>query len=42
VDTNATYVCLGLNDSEKIAQELADGAEYVRWTDPDHDLFAKR
>ncbi|RAR05704.1 class I glutamine amidotransferase-like protein [Stemphylium lycopersici] len=39
---DATYAFVALNYSEKIAQELADGAEYVRWTDPDHDPFAKR
>jgi transcriptional regulator GlxA family with amidase domain len=39
---DATYAFVGLNYGEKIAQELADSAEYVRWTDPDHDPFAKR
>ncbi|USP76821.1 hypothetical protein yc1106_04095 [Curvularia clavata] len=39
---DATYAFVGLNYGEQIAQELADSAEYVRWTDPDHDPFAKR
>ena len=39
---DATYAFVGLNYGETIAQELADSAEYVRWTDPDHDPFAKR
>jgi transcriptional regulator GlxA family with amidase domain len=39
---DATYAFVGLNYGEKIAQELADSAEYVRWTDADHDPFAKR
>ncbi|KAF2849006.1 DJ-1/PfpI family protein [Plenodomus tracheiphilus IPT5] len=39
---DATYAFVSLNYGEKIAQELADSAEYVRWTDADHDPFAKR
>jgi transcriptional regulator GlxA family with amidase domain len=39
---DATYAFVGLNYGEEIAQELADSAEYVRWTDADHDPFAKR
>lgn len=39
---DATYAFVGLNYGEVIAHELADSAEYVRWTDPDHDPFAKR
>ncbi|EOA92115.1 uncharacterized protein SETTUDRAFT_83188, partial [Exserohilum turcica Et28A] len=39
---DATYAFVGLNYGEKIAQELADCAEYVRWMDPDHDPFAER
>jgi transcriptional regulator GlxA family with amidase domain len=39
---DATYAFVSLNYGEEIAQELADSAEYVRWTDPDHDPFAKR
>ncbi|KAH7357628.1 class I glutamine amidotransferase-like protein, partial [Pyrenochaeta sp. MPI-SDFR-AT-0127] len=39
---DATYAFVSINYGEKIAQELADSAEYVRWTDADHDPFAKR
>ncbi|OAK99647.1 class I glutamine amidotransferase-like protein [Phaeosphaeriaceae sp. SRC1lsM3a] len=39
---DATYAFVADNYGETIAQELADSAEYVRWTDPDHDPFAKR
>lgn len=39
---DATYAFVAENYGENIAQELADSAEYVRWTDPDHDPFAKR
>lgn len=39
---DATYAFVSANYGENIAQELADSAEYVRWTDPDHDPFAKR
>ncbi|KAF2127204.1 class I glutamine amidotransferase-like protein, partial [Dothidotthia symphoricarpi CBS 119687] len=39
---DATYAFVSIHYGEKIAQELADSAEYVRWTDPDHDPFAKR
>lgn len=39
---DATYAFVAQNYGEHIAQELADSAEYVRWTDPDHDPFAKR
>ncbi|KAF1834966.1 class I glutamine amidotransferase-like protein [Decorospora gaudefroyi] len=39
---DATYAFVGFNYGEEIAQELADSAEYVRWTDPHHDPFAKR
>ncbi|KAF1940210.1 class I glutamine amidotransferase-like protein [Clathrospora elynae] len=39
---DATYAFVSMNYGEDIAQELADTAEYVRWTDPDHDPFAKR
>jgi transcriptional regulator GlxA family with amidase domain len=39
---DATYAFVSDNYGEDIAQELADSAEYVRWTDPDHDPFAKR
>ena len=39
---DATYAFVSDNYGETIAQELADSAEYVRWTDPDHDPFAKR
>lgn len=39
---DATYAFVSMNYGEKIAQELADSAEYVRWTDADHDPFAKR
>jgi transcriptional regulator GlxA family with amidase domain len=39
---DATYAFVSDNYGENIAQELADSAEYVRWTDADHDPFAKR
>jgi transcriptional regulator GlxA family with amidase domain len=39
---DATYAFVADNYGETIAQELADSAEYVRWTDADHDPFAKR
>lgn len=39
---DATYAFIALNYGEEIAQELADSAEYVRWTDADHDPFASR
>jgi transcriptional regulator GlxA family with amidase domain len=39
---DATYAFVSDNYGETIAQELSDSAEYVRWTDPDHDPFAKR
>lgn len=39
---DATYAFVARNYGEKVAQELADSAEYVRWMDPDHDPFAKR
>ncbi|KAG9186407.1 hypothetical protein G6011_02963 [Alternaria panax] len=39
---DATYAFVAMNYGETIAQELADSAEYMRWTDPDHDPFAKR
>ena len=39
---DATYAFVSDNYGENIAQELADSAEYVRWTDPDHDPFAER
>lgn len=39
---DATYAFVSENYGETIAQELSDSAEYVRWTDPDHDPFAKR
>jgi transcriptional regulator GlxA family with amidase domain len=39
---DATYAFVSLNYGEKIAQELADSAEYVRWTDADHDPFAEK
>jgi transcriptional regulator GlxA family with amidase domain len=39
---DATYAFVSDNYGEDIAQELADSAEYVRWTDRDHDPFAKR
>jgi transcriptional regulator GlxA family with amidase domain len=39
---DATYAFVSDNYGETIAQELADSAEYVRWTDADHDPFAKR
>jgi putative intracellular protease/amidase len=39
---DATYAFVADNYGENIAQELADSAEYVRWTDADHDPFAKR
>lgn len=39
---DATYAFVSANYGEKIAQDLADSAEYVRWTDADHDPFAKR
>jgi transcriptional regulator GlxA family with amidase domain len=39
---DATYAFVSDNYGETVAQELADSAEYVRWTDPDHDPFAKR
>lgn len=38
---DATYAFVSLNYGEKVAQELADSAEYVRWTDGDYDPFAK-
>ena len=39
---DATYAFVADNYGEDIAQELADSAEYVRWTDANHDPFAKR
>jgi transcriptional regulator GlxA family with amidase domain len=39
---DATYAFVSMNYGEKIAQDLSDSAEYVRWTDPDHDPFAER
>ncbi|CAO2658544.1 Nn.00g062670.m01.CDS01 [Neocucurbitaria sp. VM-36] len=39
---DATYAFVSMNYGEGIAQELADSAEYVRWTDQDNDPFAKR
>lgn len=39
---DATYAFVSDNYGETIAQELADSAEYVRWTEPDHDPFATR
>lgn len=39
---DATYAFVSDNYGESIAQELADSAEYVRWTNPDHDPFAER
>ncbi|KAH7389733.1 class I glutamine amidotransferase-like protein [Phaeosphaeria sp. MPI-PUGE-AT-0046c] len=39
---DATYAFVSDNYGETIAQELADSAEYVRWTDSAHDPFAKR
>ncbi|KAF2026309.1 class I glutamine amidotransferase-like protein [Setomelanomma holmii] len=39
---DATYAFVADNYGEDIAQELSDSAEYVRWTDADHDPFAKR
>lgn len=39
---DATYAFISANYGEEIAQELANNAEYVRWTDADYDPFAKR
>lgn len=41
VDIDATYAFVGMDYGERLSQELADGAEYVRWTEPDDDLFEK-
>lgn len=39
---DAAYAFVSLSYREKIAQDLADGAEYVRWSHPTHDPFAER
>lgn len=39
---DATYAFVADNYGEAIAQELSDSAEYVRWTDANHDPFAHR
>jgi putative intracellular protease/amidase len=39
---DASYAFVSINYGEKIAQDLADSAEYVRWLDSEYDPFSKR